>query len=99
LDKFYRSSAGQFRDFIEGTIWGDILQEMDDMREGVRDALETVTDVEEFYRFQGRAEVLRDLRLLPEQILEALEDEHESVKGSGEKPRDDIGFDFDDLDE
>ena len=73
-----RGTIGQYEDFLQGVVWQDVLRQMEIMREAVRDNLESCTEVEEIYRFQGRAEVLRDIRILPEQILEALKEDKAS---------------------
>ena len=67
-----RSAAFHFKDFLESVVWEDLKNEMEEMRQSVRDALETCADHDEIMRFQGRAEVLRDLQLLPEEIHNAL---------------------------
>lgn len=80
----FKSGAFHFRDFLQSVVWADMKQEMENMRQSVRDNLETVEELAEFYRFQGRAEVLRDLQVLPEAILAALEDEGEKAADDDE---------------
>ena len=84
MDREMRSAAFHFKDFLEGVVWDDLKNEMEEMRQSVRDSLESCSDPIEIYRFQGRAEVLRDLQLLPEQLYEALS-EHVEEKGSSTK--------------
>ena len=68
-----RSTAGQFNEFLESTIWADIENELNVWLEGVRDGLEdTSMGVEDLYRNQGRAEAVRYVLSLPETIRDTL---------------------------
>lgn len=71
-----RSTAGQFTEFLESTIWADVKGELDIWLEGVRDGLEdTNLGVEDLYRNQGRAEAVRYVLSLPETIRDMLVEE------------------------
>ena len=68
-----RSTANQFSEFLESTIWADLKDELEVWREGVRDGLEdTSLPIEEVYRNQGRAEAVRYALSLPETIRDTL---------------------------
>jgi hypothetical protein len=86
----FKSSAFQIRDFMEGSVWEDIRNEMEAMRQSVRDSLETCKVRAEIYRFQGRAEVLRDLQLLPENMLAAMEEHEKSIRRERGEPKNEI---------
>lgn len=71
-----RSSLGQFREFLESTVWTDIQRELSIWLEGVRDGLENIeTDEKDLYRNQGRAEAVRYVLTLPETIKDSLEEQ------------------------
>lgn len=74
----YISSPVHFRNLIESPAWIDMKAEMMDMLEEVKSQLITVREYDELLRFQGRAEVLRDIIMLPEVILGALEEDLEN---------------------
>jgi hypothetical protein len=68
-----RSTAGQFAEFMESTIWADVRAELEVWLEGVRDGLEdTSLSIENLYRNQGRAEAVRYMLSLPETIRDTL---------------------------
>ena len=68
-----RSTAAQFSEFLESTIWADLRDELEVWLEGVRDGLEdTGMPVEDLYRNQGRAEAVRYVLSLPETIRDTL---------------------------
>ena len=78
-----RGTIHQYEEFLQNVVWKDFITYIDMMREAVRDELETCADQQEMFRFQGRAEALRDIRIVPEQILEALkEDKNPETKNT-----------------
>ena len=77
-----RSSAGQFQEFLESTVWGDLENELTEWLDGARDGLEDADAGEkDLYRNQGRAEAIRRMMTLPEvmrdSLIEAQRDNHE----------------------
>jgi len=88
----FSSTAGQFEEFLNSTVWIDIKSELSVWLEGVRDGLEsTDSDEKELYRNQGRAQGIRYLLSLPETIRDQLvalqeqaqnkEEEEETIDG------------------
>jgi len=69
------STERQMEDFLQSSVWQDIVTELKDMRESCRNELETCKDLDELMRFQGRSEVLRDIIILPEEMLRALQED------------------------
>lgn len=65
----YKSSAEAFKEFGEGNIWQDILNDLDVWLRGVHEAMEDpeerLTDREQA-RLRGNAEAIRKFVLLPE---------------------------------
>jgi len=85
-----QSSASQFNEFLEGSVWTDIKSELNVWLEGVRNGLENPeTDEKELYRNQGRAEAVRYVLSLPETIRDAIaevQQKHtEEIKDEEEK--------------
>lgn len=67
------SSFGAFRDFINSTIWFDMLRELDVWFQQQVDILKEEDVLIDIYRAQGRMEVIENLRMMPQNILEYLE--------------------------
>ena len=73
-----RSSAGQFEEFLESTVWADMLYELHVWLDSVRDGLESVdTDEKELWRNQGRAEACRYFMSLPEVMRDSIIEDQE----------------------
>lgn len=84
-----KAAPHEYRAFLDSRVWQDIKAEMEEMRRGVRDSLETVSEQAEIFRFQGRAEVLRDLVSLPRVMLESIEEAAEKGADQGQELPDD----------
>ena len=75
-----RTSLGQMRDFVEGVIWKDIVDELSLWIEDIRDQLEDPGHElfpEDIKRLQGNVEALRRVLELPKNLILNLEDELE----------------------
>ena len=75
-----RTSLGQMRDFVEGVIWKDIVDELSLWIEDIRDQLEDPGHEffpEDIKRLQGNVEALRKVLELPKNLILNLEDELE----------------------
>jgi len=70
----FKSNAFHFREFLESTVWQDMKTEMDNALELVRLGMENTEDTNDFLRFQGDARSLRRLMIMPEVILEEIEE-------------------------
>lgn len=71
-----RSSANEFKRFIDSSVWRDILNELNELERMENAKFPDERQIEEIYRIQGRLEVLRDIKMHIPNILEALlEDE------------------------
>lgn len=67
------SSAMEFKDFLEGTIWADMKRELGIWLEGVRAGLENPeTSDRDRLIDVGRADALRYFQALPETIRDRL---------------------------
>ena len=73
-----RSSAGQIKDFSEGIIWNDMLEEIDIWLQRIRDELENPM-LEFTHRtldqLSGSAKAIRNMKDLPEVLMGLAEDE------------------------
>jgi hypothetical protein len=82
------SSLGALRDFINSTIWFDMLRELDIWYQQQVDILKEEDVLIDIYRAQGRMEVIDNLRVMPLNILEFLEAqadmEEEKMNGRSE---------------
>lgn len=75
------SSTGQFEEFLESTVWADIVYELHVWLNAVRDGLESVdTDEKELWRNQGRAEACRYFMSLPEVMRDSMIEDQERRK-------------------
>lgn len=67
------SSLDEMRDFLYSQIWRDINSELLIWLEDIRTKLEIEESHDEMCRFQGRAEVVRRLARLPEDMISILQ--------------------------
>jgi len=70
----YVSSAYHFRELLSSVAWTDMKAEIIDMLEHVKEDLTTCRSRIEIYKYQGRADALKAMLLMPSLILEALEE-------------------------
>ena len=76
----YKSSPKMFEDFLESSIWKDMLYEMDLWLDDIRDSLEnTVGDEakDELLRLQGSARAVRLMKALPSNVLDNIKEDRE----------------------
>ena len=69
----YKSSPKMFEDFLESSIWKDMLYEMDLWLDDIRDSLENTVGEEakdELLRLQGSARAIRLMKALPSNVLD-----------------------------
>jgi len=74
------STAGQFRDFIEGVVWTDIQGELDSWISDLRGVLEDPDgniDPKFIGSIRGSIQACKNFKEMPDVILEALEDDTE----------------------
>lgn len=58
--------------FLESPGWQEVKSQYEDILSKAKDYMLEEKDKDEMLRFQGRGEAIRDLLIVPEQILEAL---------------------------
>ena len=75
-----RSSANHLKDFLESVMWQDIEEELDGWIEGAQEQLESCNDTTEMFRFQGRIQAVRDMLILPSNMLDTMIEEIEENK-------------------
>ena len=82
-----KSTIYDMKKFLDSFVWQDIKGQMNTILEDVKNNLINCKDMDELLRFQGRAEALRDIQLLPEEILAALEedDKYKAKRNEDEK--------------
>lgn len=88
-----KSTIYDMKKFLESFVWKDIKEQMNAILEDVKNSLINCKDMDEILRFQGRAEALRDIQLLPEEILSALEEDDKTKAKREEEGKDN----FDEL--
>jgi len=85
----YRSSAQAFSEFMDSTIWDDILQELNAWLDDVHKILEDPSgDANEkaLYRLGGNAETIRNVMRMPEVIRDSIiEDRKEPIEEVSEE--------------
>lgn len=67
------SSPYHFKEFLSSFAWQDMRNELHELRRNVLENMAKETNLDEVLRYQGRAEVLDDIIIMPEKMLEALE--------------------------
>ena len=80
----FLASYQQCKDFIASVLWADLQAEIRCWIDDIHGYLESETDIQEVYRFQGRLQSCRQLLTLPERILANMEMTHESVGAAEE---------------
>jgi len=78
----YRSSAQAFSEFMDSTIWDDILQELNAWLDDVHKILEDPSgDAGEkaLYRLGGNAETIRNVMRMPEVIRDSIIEDRKEV--------------------
>ena len=72
-DRNPMSSATEFEEFMESTMWQDMQYEINLWLDGARDGLENQdADEKEIYRNQGRADACRRFLSVPEVLRDSL---------------------------
>jgi len=83
----YVSSAQSFNDFVDGSIWKDIHDELnkwlDDIHESLEDP-EDVLDDKQHAKLRGNAEAVRKFMLLPYMVRENILEDARREEESGE---------------
>ena len=81
----YRSTAESFDQFMKGSVWRDMLDELKLWLEDIHETMEDpagILSTEALYRLQGNAETVRKLILMPEMIRDnILEDQERGKEG------------------
>ena len=76
----YRSSEGMFREFLKSSIWKDIVYELDQWINDVHEMLEDADgefDFGKLRKLQGNIETLRNVKDMPQNILDNIKDDVE----------------------
>ena len=85
----YRSSAQAFNEFMDSTIWDDILKELNDWLDDVHKILEDPSgDASDkaLFRLGGNAETIRNVMRMPEVIRDSIiEDRKEASEKVSEE--------------
>jgi hypothetical protein len=80
MSKEYRSSVSAFQDFVESSVWQDILHELDVWLEDSRNILESdekAPDIETVKLVQGRVRAIREVKQMPYVIIENIKQDNE----------------------
>jgi len=64
-------------------MWQDIEEELDGWIEGAQEQLESCNDTTEMFRFQGRIQAVRDMLILPNNMLETIIEENKKGEQNG----------------
>lgn len=78
-----RSSRRMIEEFLEGAVWADIKDVLDDWVDGIKVDVFKADDIDEVRRYQGRVEALEYFLVLPQSLINSLEYEEGSKDGSG----------------
>lgn len=84
-ERNYHSSPGAIKDFIQGTVWKDMLVELSGAVEQMRDGLEFAKDFEAVLRLQECLDTVRRVIEMPSVILEDMELQSERKNGIGDE--------------
>ena len=72
----FLASYQQCKDFIASVLWADLQAEIRCWIDDIHGYLESETDIQEIYRFQGRLQSCKQLLNLPDRILAIMEAAH-----------------------
>ena len=70
----YKSSIQEIDHFIGSHVFEDMTSDFDDWIIGAREKLESITDIDEVWRCQGRIQAMRDVLLWAENFRDILEE-------------------------
>lgn len=73
-----RATKQQWDDFIDGFLWSDMKEVLEDWVEGIKADVFSADNMDEVRKYQGRMEALQYFLALPQTILESLEHEENS---------------------
>ena len=74
MEREYRSSAGQFRDFTASVMWQDMRAELNRWLDDIHISMEDEDLEEKVYRqLQGSAKSIRNMLQMPVQIIHNIE--------------------------
>jgi hypothetical protein len=68
-----QSSIAKFEEFVESQIWKDLKSELIVWKEDIQSIQDNVSDEKELFRCQGRKEAINNFLVLPETIIDYLE--------------------------
>ena len=68
-----KATKQQVKDFVEGFVWQDIKEILEDWIDGIKTEVFAADDIDEVRRYQGRMEALEYFLALPSTLIEALE--------------------------
>jgi len=70
----YKSSLSEMDHFISGHVYEDMVSDFEDWMAGAREKLESITDIDELWRCQGRIQAMKDVLLWAENFRDILEE-------------------------
>ena len=76
----YRSSEGMFREFLNSSIWKDMVYELEQWMKDIHEMLEDADgkfDFGKIKKLQGNIETLRNVKDMPQNILDNIRDDVE----------------------
>ena len=76
----YRSSEGMFREFLKSSIWKDMSYELEQWINDIHEMLEDADsnlDFGKLRKLQGNIETLRNVKDMPQNILDNIKDDVE----------------------
>jgi len=74
----YESSHRDFKNFITSSLWRDMKKELGVWLEMARDECEEKETLKDVFKAQGKADAVRHLQEMPENIMESLGDNNDS---------------------
>jgi hypothetical protein len=76
----YRSSEGMFKEFLKSSIWKDMVYELEQWMKDIHEMLEDADgdlDFGKIKKLQGNIETLRNVKDMPQNILDNIRDDVE----------------------
>lgn len=80
-----KSTAEGMRRFLEGTIWKDMLNEMEVWDQQLLRRYDSCDSIETLRQLQGAREAISYCMQLPERLLEGIEQEQEGENKTSDK--------------
>ena len=75
----YKSSFHEINHFIGSHVYDDMVNDFEDWVAGAREKLESITDIDEVWRCQGRIQAMKDVLMWAENFRDIITEDMEEA--------------------